>query len=197
MQTPRQLLLAAMCSVALLAGCHLQRDTHAMPAATVMPATSIELHAPRAGLYTSGQPTANDWQAIAARGVTTVVNLRTAEEMQGRDEAAEVQAAGMRYVSIPVAGAAGLTDQAADALAVALHAAPGPVLLHCHSGNRAGGLLAITAVRDEGVPVENALALGRAAGMTSTEARVRDVLQAPDTRCASNASGSGQPEHCP
>jgi uncharacterized protein (TIGR01244 family) len=197
MHKTQRVLFAGLCGLGLLTGCHMQRDTAAIPVGALVPATSIELHAPRAGLYTSGQPAAGDWQAIAARGVTTVVNLRTAEEMQGRDEAAEVRAAGMRYVSIPVAGAAGLTDQAADALAVALHAAPGPVLVHCHSGNRAGGLLAITAVRDERMPVEDALALGRAAGMTSTEARVRDVIQAPDTRCVANATGSGQPEHCP
>ena len=52
------------------------------------------------------------------------------------------------------------------------------MLVHCASGNRVGALIALSAA-DEGVPVEEALARGRAAGMTSTEARVRELLGAP------------------
>ena len=69
------------------------------------------------------------------------------------------------------------------------------LLVHCHSGNRAGGLLALMAARDEGLPAEQALALGRDAGMTSTEARVRAQLQVPV--CTSGSAASGVPEGCP
>lgn len=188
-------MLAAACMLAMAACAHAPAEKAARPATDApVAATSVELRQPRPGLYTAGQPAQGDWQAIAARGVTTVVNLRTPKEMEGRDEAAEVQAAGMRYVSIPVAGADGIDDANALRLRDALRGASGPVLLHCHSGNRAGGLLAVMAAHDEAMPAEQALALGRAAGMTSTEARVRDVLQVP---ACTVGTASGVPEGCP
>lgn len=185
----RLTLLVACCAFGLLAGCHAHRGA-AAPVAAVAPAASIELHAPREALLTSGQPAPSDWQAIAARGVTTVVNLRTAKEMEGRDEAAEVQAAGMRYVSIPVAGADGVDEANAMRLREALQAATGPVLVHCASGNRVGGLLALMAARNEGMPAEQAIALGRSAGMTSTEARVRAALEMPTANCVASVAGA-------
>ena len=170
--------LAASCALALLGACHAQRD--AAPAAVVVvPVAGIELREPRPELFTAGQPAPSGWTAIAARGVTTVVNLRTPKEMEGRDEAAAVQAAGMRYVSIPVAGADGIAAANADALGAARRSAQGPVLVQGASGNRVGGLLALMAVREEGASAEQAIALGRAAGMASTESRVRALLGAP------------------
>jgi uncharacterized protein (TIGR01244 family) len=112
--------------------------------------------------------------------------------MRGRDEAAEVRAAGMRYVAIPVAGADGIDEANARRLGEALRAADGPVLVHCASGNRAGGLLALLAAR-EGMPAEQALALGRAAGMTGTEARVRAALAVPAAPCAASAGAARCP----
>lgn len=163
----------------LLAACaHAPQPMPSIPAVSA-PAAGVALRQPRPGLFSAGQPAPTDWNAIRARGVGTVVNLRTPEEMHGRDEAAEVRAAGMRYVSIPVAGAEGIDAANADALRDALHDAQGPVLVHCASGNRAGGLLALMAAHDEGAPADEAIMLGRAAGMTSTEARVRILLGVP------------------
>lgn len=185
----------------LLAGC-----AHAptpVPGATTAaaPAGVIQLHQPRPGLYTAGQPAAGDWQAIAARGVTTVVNLRTPSEMQGRDEAAEVRAAGMHYIEIPVAGADGITDANARLLGDALAGSKGPVLVHCASANRAGGLLALSEARYGGAAPEQAIALGRKAGMASTEARIRALLEAPAEACASVANATSgtaaRSERCP
>jgi uncharacterized protein (TIGR01244 family) len=168
------LLLA--CAVGLLAGCHAQRD--AATVAAVVPATSVALREPRPGLYTAGQPAAADWQAIRARGVGTVIDLRAPGELEGRDEATEVRAAGMRYVAIPVAGAGGIDDANANVLRAALDSANGPVLVHCASGNRVGGLLALMEARSGTMTTGQALEFGRSAGMGSTEARVRELLDA-------------------
>ncbi|MBE2210205.1 MAG: protein tyrosine phosphatase family protein [Xanthomonadaceae bacterium] len=171
-------LMSGLLSVAAVA-CTPAHKEAAAPEAMEAQALSVTLLQPRANLYSAGQPAASDWQAIAARGVTTVVNLRTADEMQGRDEAAEVRAAGMRYIEIPVADGASITPDNARKLGEAINSAnDAPVLVHCASANRAGGLLALMAAREEGMAVEAALEFGRKAGMKSTEARVREVLSA-------------------
>ena len=136
------------------------------------------LHAPKANLITGGQPEADAWPVMAARGVTTVINLRPDAELSGRDEAAEVAAAGMRYHQLPVDGAAGITMDNARALQSLLQDAEGPVLLHCASGNRVGALMALAAA-DAGATTEQAIEQGQAAGLTSAETRVREVLGAP------------------
>ncbi len=136
------------------------------------------LHAPKANLITGGQPEADAWPVMAARGVTTVINLRPDTELSGRDEAAEVAAAGMRYHQLPVDGAAGITMDNARALQSLLQDAEGPVLLHCASGNRVGALMALAAA-DAGATTEQAIEQGQAAGLTSAETRVREVLGAP------------------
>lgn len=144
------------------------------------PATSVPLLQPLPGLYTAGQPAPTDWAALKALGVRTVVNLRTPAELQGRDEATEVRAAGLAYVEIPVAGADGINPDTARALHTALAPAHDGVLVHCASGNRAGALLALEQAEHHGLPKDAALALGRKAGMTSTEAKLRQVLDVMD-----------------
>jgi uncharacterized protein (TIGR01244 family) len=103
---------------------------------------------PRHDLVSGGQPDAADWGRLRNAGVTRVINLRTPDEMAGRDAAAEARAAGLDYVSMPIDGAADVTPAAADALWARLHdARDGRILVHCASGNRVGALLALGAVR--------------------------------------------------
>ncbi len=135
---------------------------------------------PRQDLITAGQPDADAWASLAADGVTTVINLRTPAELADRNERAEVEAAGLAYREVPVDGAAGMTLENARILQSLLGESSGTVLVHCGSGNRVGALLAIGAV-DAGMPVQQALELGRAAGMTSAEAHVRGLLEATQT----------------
>lgn len=72
----------------------------------------------------------------------------------------------------------GIDDANAQRLRTALEAANGPVLVHCASGNRVGGLLALMQARSGGMTTEQALEFGRKAGMVGTEARVRELLDA-------------------
>jgi len=142
--------------------------------APVLP-SGAALKSPRPGLYTAGQPGAEDWPALAAAGVRTVIDLRAPGELQGRDERSEVEAAGLRYVQIPVAGASAIDADKAAQLSALLSGADGAVLVHCASGNRVGGLLAV-AMAQSGMRDDEALAFGRSAGMRSTEARAREVI---------------------
>jgi uncharacterized protein (TIGR01244 family) len=136
-------------------------------------------HQPRPGLYTGGQPAPADWAALKAQGVTMVVNLRPDAEMAGRNEAAEVAAAGMAYIGIPVAGADAVNADNARRLWTLLKTSDAPVFVHCASGNRAGALLAIGAAHSGGMTPEAALEFGRQAGLTSLEPVVRERLGMP------------------
>lgn len=164
--------------------------------AAVATTSGVALLRPRDGLVVAGQPATGDWAALAASGIRTVINLRPQAELQGRDERAEVAAAGMRYVELPVSGPADITQENAEALSRLLAQADGPVLVHCASGNRVGGLLAV-AMAQSGMPVSAALDFGRSAGMKSIEGRTREVIeQAQALRCVA-AREDGDPSQCP
>ena len=131
---------------------------------------------PRADLMTGGQPEAAAWTALADAGITTVINLRPDFEMPERNEALEVASAGLTYVNVPVSGADTLQPGQAAALWRALEASPGPVLVHCGSGNRCGALLALVEAWHRGGSPREALEFGRRAGLSGLEPVVRGIL---------------------
>jgi uncharacterized protein (TIGR01244 family) len=133
---------------------------------------------PMDGVLSGGQPTPDQIEAAAVAGFGTVINLRSAVEKGFEWEAEAVESLGMRYVSIPVAGAKGLTRETVERLDAALSeaVASGPVLLHCASGNRIGAILALRAAWLHGVEAEAALEFGLANGMTRLEPTIRELL---------------------
>jgi len=138
----------------------------------------------RAGrIFFAGQPGEAALRQAAAEGVALVINSRTAQEMTRVpfDEPALVAALGMQYVVIPVTPS---TFSAADVdrFAEALAATDGPVLFHCATANRSGGLWAAYLVRKRGLPWERALDLGRAAGLSrqSMIEAARRVAESPE-----------------
>ena len=134
-------------------------------------------------LYAGGQPTARDLASLKAQGVHTVIDLRADAEDRGYDEAAEAARLGLRYLPMPIAGAADITPAQARALDGLLdQAGDAGVLLHCASGNRVGALLALAAAL-AGSPPGEALDLGRRAGLRSLEPVVAERIgQAPPAR---------------
>lgn len=175
----RSALPVAVLAVACLA-CAPSREAPAQSAsAQSTPVQASGWHEPRPGLLTGGQPSPADWTALKAQGVTMVVNLRPDAEMAGRNEAAEVAAAGMAYVGIPVAGADAIDADNARRLWTLLKVNGAPVFVHCASGNRAGALLALGAAQSGGMAPEAALEFGRKAGLTGLEPVVRERLGLP------------------
>ncbi len=161
-------------------------DTAAAPAvetaaAPVDPTTLVRNgRMPVEGLLTGGQPTDEQLAALRDAGFATVINLRMPDERGVAGEAEKVAELGMAYVSIPVDGRAGLTEDNARALAQALEDAERPALLHCASGNRVGALLALKAFWLEGAGPEEALDAGLAGGVTRLEPAVRELLGLPE-----------------
>lgn len=136
-----------------------------------------EFAQPRPGLHTGGQPTAQDLADLRAQGVATIIDLRGADEDRGYAAAAEAQRLGLRYVVLPIAGKDDITPANAARLQALLDASGDGVLLHCASGNRVGALLALAA-QQQGKSVEEALQIGRDAGLKSLEPVVAERLQA-------------------
>jgi uncharacterized protein (TIGR01244 family) len=141
-------------------------------------------HASTTGAVTfAAQPTLAGLDAAAAHGVVLVVNLRTPEEMDRLefDEAAELRDRGIRLVQIPMT-ADSLTRADVTDFAHALHAARGPVLVHCASSNRAGAMWAAYLVLERGYPVDEAIAHGQAAGMRSPQLQAHVQTLVDDAR---------------
>lgn len=126
----------------------------------------------------SGQPDAGVLDAIKDAGFMTVIDMRGEGENRGMDEATEVEKRGMRYYSLPIENgvAEDVSYDNARQLDRILAGAEGPVLLHCLSGNRVGAILALRA-KLAGASPDEALALGKAAGLTRLEPVVVKRLQ--------------------
>jgi len=124
----------------------------------------------------TGQPDEEVLKEAREAGFAAVVDLRTEGEDRGFDEPAVVNALGMSYHSIPVTGAAGTTFDNAKRLDEVLSGIDGPVLVHCASGNRVGALFALRASL-HGASDEEALEVGKAAGLTRLEPAVTKQLE--------------------
>lgn len=159
----------------LLAAC---ASNPAFDLGAVQAAEITNLRAPEGGILSSGQPTAAQLGVAARSGVRHVINLRTAGEEVAFNESEVVDSLGMEYHSIPVAGGAGINADNAQALADILADLNGqPVLIHCATGNRVGGLMALSSFAD-GASVDSAIEEGARWGMTSErlQAIVRESL---------------------
>lgn len=136
---------------------------------------------PAEGLVTGGQPSQTDLLKLKEQGVKAVINLRQSVEMMAvlMNEEETAKTAGLSYFHLPISSADGITEANARMLDQLLKEAGGETLLHCGSGNRAGALLALRAYFVEGKSAEEALAFGKAAGLTGLEPKVREQLGLP------------------
>lgn len=129
-------------------------------------------------VYASGQPSPDQLAALAAQGVRTVINLRAPTEQVEFDEALEAKKLGLRYVSIPIAGPQDVSRETASRFSGELADARrgGAVLVHCASANRVGAMMALDQAITQNQSAADALAIGRAAGLTTLEPKVTEVL---------------------
>ena len=124
-------------------------------------------------IFIAGQPTERGLREMRAQGVTTVVNLRTPQEMTDNvsfDERALVAQLGMRYVYLPVRGNAEYpySPETLTKFADAVSTANGKVLLHCTIAWRASHLWAAYLIQVRGVAIDTALANARAINLMDT-----------------------------
>ncbi len=132
---------------------------------------------PPAGLLVGGQPTREHLKAIQEAGYRTVVSLRTDAERGDEGERAYVERLGMTFVSIPVAGPSGLTEENARALSKALDQQDAlPAVVHCKTGERAAALLGLEAFVVDRLSASAAIDLAKGLGMKRLEKALRERL---------------------
>jgi uncharacterized protein (TIGR01244 family) len=119
------------------------------------------------GLAAAGQPVPDALARLGTWGFKTVLNLRLPNEGGPANERSVVESQGLRYVSIPVTSASLSLDDLAAIEKVLDDPAAAPVLFHCASSNRVGGVWAAIQVRKK-KSLDAALAAGREAGLRST-----------------------------
>jgi uncharacterized protein (TIGR01244 family) len=124
---------------------------------------------PLPGVMAAGQPTGTQIQLMVEEGgYRTVIDLRPPDEPRGFDEREAARQIGLTYVNIPVTPAT-LEQATIDRFLDAFRKAERPVLLHCSSSNRVGGMLYAWLVLEEKESPEKALEQARAAGLRSPE----------------------------
>jgi protein tyrosine phosphatase (PTP) superfamily phosphohydrolase (DUF442 family) len=132
-----------------------------------------------AGLLVGGQPSRAHLEAIQRAGYRTVISLRTASETGDEGEQPMVERLGMKFVSIPVPGAAGLTEANARSLSRALNERDAlPAVVHCLSGQRSAALLGLEAFVVDRLSPAAAIDLAKGLGLTTLEEPLRKRINA-------------------
>lgn len=133
--------------------------------------------APAPHVFTSGQPTKEQFAKLKDVGITRVVCLRAADEDGTGFEEEAAKAAGVHFVRLPIAGKDGLTRPNVESLAKELQdAGTGDTLVCCHTSNRVGAMLALKAAWIDGKPQAEAIEFGKQAGMKKLEPAVVELL---------------------
>ena len=137
------------------------------------------LQVPFDSILTGGQPTFDQIKQAAETGFKAVVDLRTGNELPDPEqEKAWVEGSGMRYIHISISVAEGFTPQNAKVFAEALSGSENyPLIVHCKSGERVGAMFALKAFHIDEKEIEEALLIGKMAGLTKLAPTVRKILE--------------------
>ncbi len=166
-QLTKGIALLVLGSVAM--GCRTadwQKDLHVTPAKLGETKTASQFGDQ---VYFGSQPEESDFPLIAAKGIRTVLNLRTEVEMSevGFDEAAAAHEAGLYYLNIPIGREQ--PDEGTQELIYSIidDESRRPLLIHCASSNRVGYVWATYRGKRSALTVDEALDEGQQAGMRS------------------------------
>lgn len=145
------------------------------------PVTEAELGSTRpvhraGNVLLAGQPDRDDFETLARSGYATVITLRAPDENQWNEQQV-VEAAGMKFVELPIRGPDDLNDRLFKRARDLLRAAEPDrkVCLHCASSNRVGAVWMAYRVLDEGVSLEQAHQEAEQVGLRSRELRDKAV----------------------
>ena len=124
---------------------------------------------PLPNLLTSGQPGPQHFQALHDAGVKLVFDIRDPMEPRPFDEPELMRELGMQYFNVSVRQGA-LDDATMDAALTVLRDHQNePMLFHCASANRVGGVLIPYLMLDQGMSEDDAVEAAMRAGMRGAD----------------------------
>jgi uncharacterized protein (TIGR01244 family) len=116
---------------------------------------------------TGGQPRLEHIEALKARGVKAVLNLRTPGEHRADEEQAAVEKAGLKYFNIPVVYREPKDADVDEFLKITDDPANRPMFVHCTAAIRVGGFWLIRRVLRDGMTWDAALEESRKVGLVN------------------------------
>ena len=116
---------------------------------------------------TGGQPRPEHFEALKARGVKAVLNLRTPGEHRAEEEKDAVEKAGMKYFNIPVVYREPKDADVDEFLKITDDPANRPMFVHCTAAIRVGGFWLIRRVLRDGMAWDAALEEARKVGLVN------------------------------
>jgi uncharacterized protein (TIGR01244 family) len=136
-------------------------------------------------IYRGAQPTDAGFQSLAKLGVKTIIDLREADS-RSLAEKKVVEAAGMRYVNVPLNGMEAPPPSSVEkVIAMFNDASSGPVFVHCRRGaDRTGTIVACYRIAHDGWTNAKALSEAKSNGMSWVEIAMQHYVsryQAPAT----------------
>lgn len=151
------------------------------------------------------------WPELAKLGVKTVIDLRRVDEHDTVAEARAVEAAGMRYVNVPMKGVVAPSEEQIAKVLALMHS-EGKVFVHCKRGaDRTGAVIACYRIEHHCWAPKQALSEAKSLGMRWTQMglksyvnsfkinKVADSRATPGCNCglpqAASSQGSGQPSN--
>lgn len=127
-------------------------------------------------IFSGGQPTPAEFSKLRDKGIKTVINLRPPPETDW-DQRALMSGLGIKYINLPIEGAAGISEENARTLMSLIDQNDDePLLVHCGSGNRVGALIAMAESKIKQSDVETSINEGKRWGLTRLETKVREAL---------------------
>jgi len=117
-------------------------------------------------LYLAGQPSIESFEKIKELGVTKIINLRSAGEMDFSAEIEKVNSLGLEYVQFPIVENGELNAENCERLSKMIDK-ENPHFIHCGSANRVAGWL-ITYLTDyRGMSFDDAVEIAEQNGLSN------------------------------
>ena len=114
---------------------------------------------------TGGQPRMEHFARLKQDGVKTVLNLRQPSEHRADEERQAVEAAGLKYVNIPVNYQQPSETSVDEFLKITDDPVNRPMFIHCTAAIRVGAFWMIRRVLRDGMSVDAALEEARRVGL--------------------------------
>ena len=135
-------------------------------------------HEVNSQLYRGAQPKSGGIKRLAQLGIKTIVNLRKADGLGGKEET-EARAAGMRYFNIPFREWGRPTDEQVNrVLAILNNPENQPVFVHCRLGSdRTGLVIATYRISHDGWTSERARAEANKYGLHPWEVGMKHYIR--------------------